>query len=216
MSNNPYTNGNEGKEEWNDRYMNMANANRNWRIACICSLVATVILGAGNVIQGVSSKVKPYVVETNNGMPYAIQPLASISVHDEKLINFAANQFVINARTVLADPQADKILLDKVYAFAGDNAIKVLHDYYQTHNPLEENQQYTVEVNIVNSLPLSKNTWQVVWDETKRSQDGSEQSKTRWMADLSYQFGQVNSKFINENPFGLYITSISWSQSTGE
>jgi type IV secretory pathway TrbF-like protein len=216
MSNNPYTNGNEGKEEWNDRYMNMANANRNWRIACICSLVATVILGAGNVIQGVSSKVKPYVVETNNGMPYAIQPLASISVHDEKLINFAANQFVINARTVLADPQADKILLDKVYAFAGDNAIKVLHDYYQTHNPLEENRQYTVEVNIVNSLPLSKNTWQVVWDETKRSQDGSEQSKTRWMADLSYQFGQVNSKFINENPFGLYITSISWSQSTGE
>jgi type IV secretory pathway TrbF-like protein len=30
---NPYIKGAEGRKEWNDRYMNMAQAMRNWQIA---------------------------------------------------------------------------------------------------------------------------------------------------------------------------------------
>ncbi|MDX2165081.1 MAG: type IV secretion system protein [Gammaproteobacteria bacterium] len=215
MSNNPYIEGAAGKKEWDDRYMNIAKSKKNYQIAMLISLIAVVILALALTVLAMSSRIQPFVIDTNNGMPYAMQPLSSTSIHNEKIVNFVANQFIINSRTILSDPEAEKEILNKVYAYAGDSAIKTLHDYYQQYNPLENAQKYKVDVNIVNSMPLGKNTWQVVWDETKRANDGSEESKTRWMADLTYQFGQVNSRFINDNPFGLYITTITWSQSTG-
>jgi len=218
MTNNPYTlseMGREGRKEWNDRYMNMTKANKNLQISLLVSMGTIILLGLVVARLATSSRVEPFMVETNQGMPYAIQTLHSGELHDQKIINFAANQFIVNSRTVLSDPDAEKILLNKVYSYTADNAINYLHDYYQHQNPITVNGQYSVEVNIVNSMPLGKNIWQVVWDEIKHANDGSVESKTRWMANLTYQFGQVNSKLINDNPFGLYITNISWSQSTG-
>lgn len=215
MSNNPYTDGAAGRKEWNDRYMNIAKSKKNCQIGMFVALIAVVILVLALTKLALSSRVQPFVIDTNNGMPYAMQPLSATSIHDNKIINFVANQFIINSRTILSDSDAETQMLNKVYAYAGDSAIKTLHDYYQANNPLEASQKYKIDINIINSMPLGKNTWQVVWDETKRANDGSEESKTRWMADLTYQFGQVNSKFINDNPFGLYITNITWSQSTG-
>ena len=214
-TNNPYVLGSEGKKIWNDRYMNMAKSIKNWQIAALSALITSIILAFVVLKLALSSHVQPFMVETNQGMPYAIKPLSSISIHDEKLINFAANEFIINARSVLSDNQAEKLLLTKVYAFAADNAISYLHDYYKANNPLNLSQQYTVDINIINSMPLSAHVWQVVWDETKRGQDGSVISKTRWIGNLTYQLGQVNPQFINENPFGLYITNVTWSESVG-
>ncbi len=216
MTNNPYIVGSAGKKEWNDRYMNMAKSIKNWQIACLCSLVSSVVLVVVIAVLATTSRIQPYVIDTNQGMPYAIQPLTQTSTHSEKIVNYIANQFIVNARTILNDPEAEKILLNKVYAFAGNDAIGILHDYYQKHNPLENTDKSSVEVNIVNSMPLGKSMWQVTWDEIKHAQDGSVISQTRWMADLAYQYGQVNSKFMSENPFGLYITNLTWSQSVGE
>ena len=213
MTENPVT---EGRKEWNDRYMNMAKAIKNWQIALLISMITTILLALVVARLATESRVQPFVVETNQGMPYAIQTLNSTSFdvkNNEKIINFAANQFIVNSRTVLNDPDGEKILLNKVYAFAADNAIPYLHDYYQHQNPITESLQNTIEVNIINSMPLGKNTWQVVWDEIKRNKDGSTDSTTRWMANLTYQFGQVKTRYMNDNPFGLYITQISWSQS---
>jgi type IV secretory pathway TrbF-like protein len=215
-SDNPYASGNEGRKEWNDRYMNMSKSIKNWQIAFGFTIFTVIILVLVIAKLATSSRVQPFVVETNNGMPYAVQPLSSISLHDEKLINFASNQFIMNARTILNDAAAQKSILDKVYAYAADEAIAYLHDYYQQNNPLELNQKYTVSIDIINSMPLGNNSCQVIWDETKRDQSGSLINKTRWMANLTYQFGQVNSKFMNDNPFGFYVTQLSWSQSSSE
>ena len=224
---NPYTLPNAGKKEWNDRYFNMAKAIQNWQLCCLSLMIVLVILIGVITKLATESRIEPYVVETNNGMPYAMQALQPLeemkgvknlknmndikNVKEIKIINFAANEFIMNARTVLADSAAQKTLLDKVYAFSADRAIGYLHDYYQANNPLLNASNHTVEVTIINSMPLSKNTWQVVWDETRRSLDDSTITKTRWIANLSYQFGQVNPHFITDNPFGLYFTFISWS-----
>ena len=221
MTNNPHISSQSkaGRQEWNDRYFNMAKAIKNWQLFCLYLIVAVVLLSGVIAKLATASRVQPFMVETNNGMPYAVKALTSEDkevLQNTKVINFMANQFIINARTVLSDSQAEKILLDKVYAFVGDDALKYLHDYYQVNNPLLNGQKYTVDVNIINSMPLGKNTWQVVWDETKRSADTDSNTKTRWMAELTYRLGQVNSTFMNENPFGLYITHISWSESVGQ
>lgn len=214
MPNNPYLIGAAGRREWNDRYMNMAKALRNWQIACaVISLFAFVqILLIAKI--ATEAKIKPYVVETNQGVPYSIKEVSALSNKDQLLINYAINQFIINAKTIIADTVAEKALLDKLYAYSTGNTLNFLQDFYAKHNPFDLASEYTVSVNIINSLPISKNTWQVIWEETKhRASDGSVINATRWMGHFTYEFGEVNVRQMNNNPFGIYITSVTWSQS---
>ena len=87
-----------------------------------------------------------------------------------------------------------------------------MRDFYEENNPLVRADEYTVAVNIINALPLSQNTWQITWEETRRSADGMEINKSRWLANITYAFSEPNAKYLNDNPFGLYITKITWSK----
>ncbi len=211
--NNPYVKGAEGRKEWNDRYENMRKSISAWQKAFFCSIVISIIFALVVAKIATESQIKPFIVETNNGMPYAVKSMESITLQDKRIINFAVNQFIINARTIINDTEAEKALLNKVYAFSANNTINFLHDYYQKNNPFELSSQYTISVNIINSLPVSHDTWQILWDETKRSTQGGQVLEvTRWMANITYKFGDVSEKLIIDNPFGFYIVNVSWSQ----
>jgi len=213
---NPYVLGAEGRKEWNDRYMNLAQSVHNWQMAFIAVAVIALILAITNIKIATQSRIKPYIVETSNGMPIAIKSLASTNLEDERIANFAINQFVINSKSIIADTAAEKAMLDKVYAYSAGNTLNFLQKFYKKNNPFELAGDYTITVNIINSMPISKTTWQVTWDETKRStQGGNIIDTTRWMADITYSFGAINNKVLNENPFGIYITNVTWSQSRG-
>lgn len=212
--NNPYLIGAAGKKEWNDRYRVMSDAIKNWqRVAFICLFL--VILFSGFVIKlSLSTKIQPFVVETHDGVPYAIKPMKAISEQDQRLIGFALNQFIVNARSIVSDFDAEKEILNKVYAFSSGPTLQFLHDYYQKQDPFEQAEKQTVSITIIHTLPVSKNTWQITWDEAKHSRDsGQLLETTRWVAQVTYQLGEVNPKFINENPFGIYISNLTWSQS---
>lgn len=210
---NPYTKGSEGRKEWNDRYGNLQKSNRCWQRAFFGSMLINLIFALIIAKIATQSQIKPFIVETNRGMPYAMSALQEVSTSDPRIINFAVNQYIINARSISHDTMAEKSLLNKVYAFSADQAIPFLRDYYQKNDPFRLSAQYTVTVQIINSLPLSPHTWQVTWDETQHnSLDNRVLNVTRWVAQLTYQFGKINPDFINDNPFGVYITHITWSQ----
>jgi len=211
---NPYVKGAEGRREWNDRYGNMRQAIRHWKSAFFCSTVVSVIFALVLAKVSMESRVQPFVVETNNGMPYAVKPMESWSAHDQRLINFALNQFIVNSRSIVNDNEAETVSLHKAYAFSANHTIPFLRDYYEKNNPYNVNAAYSVTVNIINSLPVSQDTWQITWDETKHATNsGNPVSVTRWMANLTYKFGDVNPQFLTDNPFGFYVTDVSWSQS---
>jgi len=210
---NPYIKGAEGQKAWDDRYGSMQQSIKHWRIACFAVLLMSLGLAGAVAYIATTSKIQPFIVETHEGMPYAISPMKSISIHDQRLINFAINQFMINARTVVHDSEAQKALLDKVYAYSADQTLSFLHNYYQKNNPFEIAPHVVVAVNIVSSLPMSKDTWQITWDETERSvADNSIVKTTHWIANVMVQLGEVNPHFMLENPFGLYISQIHWTQ----
>ncbi len=212
--NNPYLKGSEGRKEWNDRYGTMRQAVRTWQIAFFCALAINLIFASIIARMAATTRVQPFIVETNRGMPYAITALRATSTQDPRIINFAVNQFIINTRSIIHDTTAEKTLLTKAYAFSANHTIRFLRDYYQKHDPFQRSTQITVAVQIINTLPISHHTWQVTWDETQYSNsDNRILSVTRWMAHLSIQFGKINPAFINDNPFGIYITNVFWSQS---
>lgn len=212
---NPYVKGAEGRKEWNDRYMNMSQAVRNWQTAFA---VVSIFLFIALIIIGIfitQSKIKPYVVETNQGVPYAIKSVDyGISDKDQLLVNYAINQFVINAKTIIADTQAERSMLGKVYAYSAGNTSSFLQDFYAQNNPFQLAGDYTVDVNIINSLRMSGTTWQITWEETKRRTNGGAlMGTTKWVGHFTYKFGEVDPKRMTANPFGIYITNVSWSQS---
>jgi type IV secretory pathway TrbF-like protein len=210
---NPYVEGNAGRKEWNDRYGNMASQLQHWRLAFGVAMGVMVIFAVSMMFMALSIKIKPFVVETHEGLPYAIKPMESVSLHDQRLINYAVNQFITQARTIVQDPEAQKTLLNKVFAFSADSTLGFLHDYYKNYNPLELANQYTVSVHIINSLPISQNIWQILWEETKRkSQDNQLLEVSHWIAHVTVKQGDVNPEFINDNPFGIFISHLTWSQ----
>jgi type IV secretion system protein TrbF len=211
---NPYTKGAEGRKEWNDRYMNMAKSIRNWQFAFVAVAVLAFIELIILAKLATQSKIQPYVVETNQGIPYSIKAVTGVSDKDQLLINYAVNQFVINAKTIIADTTAEKTLLDNVYAFSAGGTYGFLQDFYAKNNPYDLAGSYTVTVNIINSLPVGNNTWQVIWEEIKHNVNSGEvMETTKWVGHFTYQFGQVNPKSITKNPFGIYVTNLTWSQS---
>lgn len=211
---NPYVEGAAGRAEWNDRYHNLSKAVQQWRWAFWFAMAGLLLFAVLTTKLALASKVQPFIVETSGGLPYAIKPMPSISAQDQRLVNFVINQFIINAKTIVDNTEAEQTLLNKVYAFSANDTLDFLAQFYQKNNPFTLSAHSTVTVQIVHAMPTGKNTWQVTWDEIKSdSTTGAVLGKTRWIGYLDYAVGDVNPKHINENPFGLYITHVSWSES---
>lgn len=211
---NPFVKGSEGRREWNDRYMNMAKSIRNWQIAFIALAAISFVQAMILIILVTQSKVVPYVVETSHGIPYNIKSVSGISDKDQLLVNYEINQFVINAKSIIADTQAEKSLLDNVYAYSAGSTFGFLQEFYAKQNPFDLAGSFTVSVNIINSLSVGKGAWQVTWEETKHDiNSGNPIETTKWIGHFNYQFGQVSPKNFTKNPFGIYITNVNWSQS---
>lgn len=210
---NPFVKGLSGRRQWNDRYLNLKHTIRHWQWAFFASISISVIFCIALSVVAMQTKIKPYIIETHDGEPYAIHGNSSKTISDEKIINFIVNQFITNSRTVLNDKDAQTSLIDKVYAYCADDATKYLKTYYEENNPIDDNKDYTIAINIINTLSLSKNTWQVSFDEIKRNKiDGSLVDTTHWLANLTWAQGAPNEKFLNDNPFGIYITKVNWSK----
>lgn len=211
---NPFL-GEEGRREWSDRYGNMAKNTRGWQGAFGLSMVAVIALTIANFKLSTQSHIQPFAVELNQGVPVAIQPMSTMNLSDPQIVHFFIEHFIENARTVVSDVEAQKSLLNGVYAFAAEKTLPFLKEYYTINNPLERSQMMTVHVHVLNILPLSQKTCQVIWEETARNvMNGEVIEKTRWLANVTYQkTGKVSAETAKENPFGLYITNLTWSQS---
>src|SRR5262249_29980949 len=128
-------------------------------------------------------------------------------------INYALNQFIINVRSVSSDSDAEKHILTQAYAFSAKQTKGFLTEYFALNDPFKINKQYTIAIQIINSLAIGKNTWQITWDEIQKDiHSPISLKKTRWMAQLHYELGAVNPHFITENPFGIYVTGLTWSE----
>ena len=209
-SSNPYL---AGRKEWDDRYYNMKKAIKNWQFAFLFVAVLAAILAITNARIATQSKIKPVAVETCQGAIMGLLPVNGSVIHIDQVVRYALDQFVINAKTVVGDALAQKALLNKVYSYSADNTILYLRDFYNKNNPFMEAEKYNAQVKIIDTIPLSNNTWQITFDEIKTDPTGiSIAGTSRWVATLTYKIGEVKPAFISQNPFGIYVTQLSWAQ----
>src|SRR5580700_2325081 len=116
VTDDPYLN---ARREWNERYGSYIARARNWRLAALGSIVVSVILACGVVWLGSQSKVVPYVVEVDKlGQAVAVQRADRAAPADQRVVKAQLASWIVDVRSVSADPVVQKAALARVYAMA--------------------------------------------------------------------------------------------------
>src|SRR5262245_36331967 len=97
------------RREWDERYGDSIARAYSWRLAAFASLTVAAIAVLGMIYIGAQPKIRPYVIALDKlGDPVAFaQPADGRSI-DQRVLQAQIANWVWNARTVLADPSAQK------------------------------------------------------------------------------------------------------------
>ncbi len=213
MSNekNPYLN---ARRLWDERYGDSIARARTWRYAAFGAIGVAVMAVAGVAFVGSQSKVKPFVVALDSiGNPIAMAQPSGGSAVSQRIVEAQVANLIWNARTQLADQSAQGVLLDRVYAYLSTDASAYMNSYFKDHSPFSGDGITTV-VEISSILPISENSFQVNWKESKFNTSqpmGSSLWKANVTVGIDAELADKPQVMIT-NPLGIYVKSISWTQ----
>lgn len=213
---NPYL---SAKQEWNDIFANQIIAKRNWQKFSLIQLGIILVLSMGIIRLGTKAKVIPYIVEVDKvGRAIAYAPATQLNILDEKIIRAHLYRFLEKSRSIVRDAGAMRMNLEEGYKIVSLSVKQnILDPYYQTNNPFETAKKLSRQVIPVTFLKQSKNTYLIEWKEIDRDLDNKIIIEKQWKALVTIARLEDDTKErIKQdpfNPFGIYITSLSWDQS---
>ena len=212
-SSNPYLN---ARREWDERYGDALARAHNWKLMAFGAIAVAGFAVAGIAYIGAQSKIQPYVVAIDKmGNPLAMaQPVTGGAVN-QRIIEAQVASWVWNWRSMLSDPMAQKQLLAQVYAMASTQTAAEINPWYKRSWTADAG--YVVSPHITSILPVSKNTYQVNWTETKY-QNGQSDGTTSYKGNVTVGIdkkiaGTAQASMLN--PLGIYVQSITWTKVLG-
>lgn len=211
--NNPYFN---GRREWLERYGSYINRASQWRFFAFLCMIVTGISITGNVLQALQVKAIPYIVEVDKlGRSAMVSRAEDAREVPIKLIQADIAASITAWRTVTADLELQKQMIQKLTYYVAGSARGVLREYYEANNPyLIAKSGKLIQVTVDSlPLPLTNDTYRVEWTETTRNHKGIVLDKTSYQATVSIQIvPPENEEVMLHNPGGVYITSLSASK----
>jgi type IV secretion system protein TrbF len=204
----------DARQEWMERYGSYIAQARTWRLMAFASMAAVCALTIGIVVIAGQSKVRPFVVVVDKlGAAVAVRSADEAKLPDDRIIRFQLANYITNARQVTSDPVVQKRWLDGVYGASGPSAANFLNVFYKDADPFTRAKAELSDVEIQSALPLSKESWQIEWSETKRTLTGDVNDHTRWKAIIKIgTFIPSTESEMYRNPSGVVVTQISWTQ----
>lgn len=210
---NPYL---AGRREWNERYGSYIAAARTWQIAAFGSLGVALLAVAGVAYIGAQNRIVPYVVEVNkSGDPVTVRRADQAQPQDTRVVKASLGRFIHNWRSVTADSAVARRNVMELYGMlsSSDPATATLNEYMAKNSPFQRAATETVTVEITSIVPVSGETWQIDWTETRRDRRGMEIDVTTWRASPGVAFRPpATEPEILKNPIGIYIKEIAWAQ----
>lgn len=210
---NPYL---DGRREWLERYGSYISRAAQWRMACLICLMLLGLSIGGNILQASQVKSVPYIIEVDKlGKSAVVARADQASSTPLRLIQADIASFITDWRTVTADIELQKQMIQRLSYFVAYSAKGVLKEWFATHNPYETAKSgKLVQVEIKNlPLPLSKDSYHIAWTETVRSHTGATLEQSAYEATVSIMINPPTSEAaLLRNPGGVYITSLSASR----
>lgn len=205
---NPYLN---ARRQWDERYGDLLSRAHNWRLFALLLSAITLCAVCGVIYIGSRSHIEPMVVALDTlGSPIALAQPSKNAVEQRVLTAQVAN-WLWNARTVLPDSAAQKTLIGRTYAMASTQVAQFLTAEYSANPPFGGR---TVNVHITSVLPISKDTFQINWDEIA-TVDGQQQAPSHWKANVTTGIDPSlaqTPEVILANPLGIFLKVVSWTQ----
>lgn len=210
---NPYLN---ARQEWLERYGSYINRAAQWRLT---AFIALLLLGGsilGNVIQANQVKAIPYIIEVDKLGKAAVAARADqASAVPLRLIQAEIAACITDWRTVTADIELQKQMIQRLSYFVAASAKGVLKEWFTANNPYEiakSGKLVHVEIKSL-PLPVSADSYRVEWTETTRAHTGVALESHTYEATVSVQLNPPTSEAVLlRNPGGVYITSLSASR----
>lgn len=210
---NPYLN---GRQEWLERYGSYISRAAQWRMT---AFIALLLLGgsiSGNVIQASQAKVIPYIIEVDQlGKAAVVARADRAAAPPARLIQAEIAACISDWRTVTADIELQKQMIQRLSFFVAGSAKGVLKEWFSLNNPYEiakSGKLVHVEVKSL-PLPVSSGSYRVEWTETVRSHAGVILDVHSYEATVGVQINPPASEAVLlHNPGGVYITSLSASR----
>jgi len=209
----------KARQEYDEITHNINASKQNWqRIAFMLGL-ALIISITSNILTINKAHVIPYIVEVDNlGRALATTEAKELPLNDERITKAFVYQYIDMARSVVSDPVALRNDLTQVY----QESIKSLQSnfldsYYKDNNPFDYAQNKgTRHIEFLVFLKEAENTYSVEWREIERNYDNQVLDEAHYKALITViQIAPTNEDQYKENPlnpFGLYVTSLSWSK----
>jgi type IV secretory pathway TrbF-like protein len=214
--NDPYI---KARKEYDEITHNINASKRNWQTMAFVLGGALTVSIASNIFTINKAHVIPYIVQVDNlGRALATSEAKELTLNDERIIKAFVYQYIDMARSVISDPEALRKNLDLVY----QDSIKsvqsnFLDAYYKENNPFDYAQNKgTRHIELLVFLKEAQNTYSVEWREIERNYDNQVLGEAHYKALVSViQIPHTDQEQYKENPlnpFGLYVTSLSWSK----
>jgi type IV secretion system protein VirB5 len=215
LGRNPYL---DGREEWLERYGSYISRAAQWRMAAFLCLVLAGLSLTVNVIQARQVKTVPYIVEVDNlGKIGAVARADAASSTPKRLIQASVASCIVDWRTVTADVELQRKMIERLTFFMAGNAKGVLREWYEANNPFEIAKNKLVHVEIKGlPLPVSPDSYRVEWVETVRSHAGALLDSHAYEATATVQINPPTvDAVLLRNPGGVYITALSAGKVVG-
>lgn len=173
-----------------------------------------------------------YVVD-RSGEVLALGSAHPVAADSDPVIYSSLETFITGIRAVFVDPNAQRFVLKKAYAFLpGDNpqstSTAFLEAYMSGNDPrlLAQRISRTAEIVSILKIPQTRternagshgSTWRIRWRETTYPIGAAIGEASEWEA---FATVRVHPKRVVEafdpNPFGVFIDHLNWSRLTPE
>jgi type IV secretion system protein VirB5 len=168
--------------------------------------------------------VVPYVVEVDRlGEIAAAGAAESMKEPEPRLVASQLAGFLRAVRTVLpaASPQLEAEVMRQAYGFVdqASAAANTLNAYFADplHDPRVLGRTLTRQVHVTSTLPIpGTSTWKVRWTETDLPLEvGGPTRASGWEGYVTVRLRPPETAdAIRDNPLGVFITSINWTEIT--
>lgn len=202
------------KRIWDQRLGSLLEQAKNWRLmAIINGSIAFILLILLIVMILVSHHNRVFIAEvTNSGQVRNVALLKTAYQPTVAQKEYFVTQFIQMIRTVPLDPVAAKKEWINAYDFLTQGAANKLNQQWQKNNPIDLLGKKTVTVTLKSIVAISKNTFNVTWDETTVSTNGLNPLTISYNGVFTTTIIQPTlQKQIIKNPLGIYIVDFNFS-----
>lgn len=208
----------KARKEYDEITHNINASKQNWQRIAFALGFALIISITSNIFTIGRAHMIPYIVQVDNvGRALAMSEAKELPLNDERIIKAFTYQYIEMARSVISDPEALRKDLTQVYQESIRSVqSNFLDGYYKENNPFDYAQNKgTKHVEMLVFLKEAENTYSVEWREIERNYDNQVLGESHYKALVTViHIPHTNEDQYRENPlnpFGLYVTSLSWS-----